>query len=137
MQVDLKTVKVAGQKCVQYSAPDDCTRYHVLHLYLRNYHGTRLDVLATVRRVLPFPIRKVQVDNGTEFPPLAFALARQEAGIRLRPIQPHRPQENEKVERSHRIDEEEPWATPHSRASRPPSRRCVPGSIATTTTASP
>ncbi|MBS0159479.1 MAG: hypothetical protein JSS26_12960 [Nitrospira sp.] len=63
MQIDLKTVKVAGQKCVQYSAPDDCTRYRVLHLYLRNYHGTRLDVFATVRRVLPFPIRKVQVDN--------------------------------------------------------------------------
>ena len=46
---------------------------------------------------------------GTEFP-LAFALAVQEAGIRLRHIKPRRPEQNGKVERSHRIDEEEFWS---------------------------
>jgi len=45
----------------------------------------------------------------TEFP-LAFALAVQEADIRLRHIKPHRPEQTGKVERSHRIDEEEFWS---------------------------
>ena len=109
VQIDVKEVNVAGQKCFQYTALDDCTRYRVLRLYPRKYHGTSLDFLATVRQTLPFPIRKVQVDNGTEFP-LAFALAVQEAGIRLRHIKPRRPEQNGKVERSHRIDEEEFWS---------------------------
>ena len=109
VQVDVKEVKIAGQKCFQYTALDDCTRYRVLRLYPRKYHGTSLEFLATIRQMLPFPIRKVQVDNGTEFP-LAFALAAQEAGIRLRHITPRRPEQNGKVERSHRIDEEEFWS---------------------------
>ncbi len=109
VQVDVKEVKVAGQKYFQYTALDDCTRYRVLRLYPRKYHGTSLEFLATIRQVFPFPIRKVQVDNGTEFP-LAFALAVQEAGIRLRHIKPRRPEQNGKVERSHRIDEEEFWS---------------------------
>lgn len=69
VQIDVKEVNVAGQKCVQYTALDDCTRSRVLRLDPRKYHGTSLDFQATVRHVLPFPIRKVQVDNGTEFPP--------------------------------------------------------------------
>ncbi|MBS0169797.1 MAG: transposase family protein [Nitrospira sp.] len=100
---------MAGRKCFQYTALDDCTRYRVLRLYPRKYHGTRLEFLATVRQVFPFPIRKVEVDNGTEFP-LAFALAVQGAGIRLRHIKPRRPEQSGKVERSHRIDEEEFWS---------------------------
>lgn len=63
VQIDVKEVKVAGQKCFQYTAIDDCTRYRVLRLYPRKYHGTSLDFFATVRQTLPFPIRKVQVDN--------------------------------------------------------------------------
>jgi len=109
VQIDVKEVKVAGKTCVQYTALDDCTRYRVLRLYPRKYHGTSLEFLTTVRHVLPFPIRKVQVDNGTEFP-LAFDRAVQEAGIRLRHIAPRRPEQSGNVERSHRIDEEECWS---------------------------
>jgi hypothetical protein len=54
-------------------------------------------------------MRKVQVDNGTEFP-LTFALPVQETGIRLRYIKPRRPEQNGKVERSQGIDEEEFWS---------------------------
>ncbi|MDH4085156.1 MAG: hypothetical protein OEU99_16580, partial [Nitrospira sp.] len=106
VQVDVKEVKVASQKCFQYTVLDDCTRYRVLRLYPCKYHGTSLDFLATGRQTLPFPIRKVQVDNGTESP-LTFALAVEEAGNRLRYIKPRRLEQNGKVERSHRIDEEE------------------------------
>jgi transposase InsO family protein len=109
VQVDVKEVKVAGQKCFQYTAIDNCTRYRVLRLYSSKYHGTSLDCLATVPQTLPFPMRKVQVDNGTEFP-LTFALAVQETGIRLRYIKPRRPEQNGKVERSQGIDQEEFWS---------------------------
>jgi transposase InsO family protein len=68
-----------------------------------------LEFFSTVRQTAPFPIRKLQVDNGTEFP-LAFALAVREAGIRLRYIKPRRPEQNGKVERSHRVDDEECWS---------------------------
>ena len=43
---------------------------------------------------------------GQEFP-FAFALAVEALGIRHRYIKPRRPQQNGKVERSHRIDHEE------------------------------
>jgi transposase InsO family protein len=55
--------------------------------------------------VLPFPIRKLQYDNGTEFP-LAFRLAVEANGIRRRYIQPRTPEQSGTVERSHRIDDE-------------------------------
>jgi transposase InsO family protein len=67
-----------------------------------------VDFLGEVRRALPFPIHQLQCDNGTEFS-LSFALTVQEAGIKLRSIRPRRPQQNGKVERSHRIDAEEFW----------------------------
>jgi transposase InsO family protein len=56
----------------------------------------------------PFRIRKLQCDNGHEFP-FAFALAVEALEIRHRYIKPRRPQQNGKMERSHRIDQEEFW----------------------------
>jgi transposase InsO family protein len=109
VQVDVKEVKIAGQRCFQYTALDDCTRYRILRLYPKKDHRTSLQFLSIIRERCPFPIRKVQVDNGTEFS-LAFALAVQEAGIRLRYIKPRCPEQNGKVERSHRIDDEEFWS---------------------------
>ncbi len=55
--------------------------------------------------MLPVPMQKRQMDTGTEFP-LDVALPVQAAGIRTPSITPRRPQQNGKVERSHRIDEE-------------------------------
>ena len=63
---------------------------------------------AEICRAFPFRIHKLQCDNGHEFP-FAFALAVQGLGIRHRCIKPRRPQQNGKVERSHRIDQEEFW----------------------------
>ena len=109
VQVDVKFVKIAGQWAFQYTALDDCTRFRVLRLYRRLYHGSSLAFLAELRRAFPFPIRRLQCDNGREFP-LEFALAVEAAGIRHRYIRPRRPQQNGKVERSHRIDHEEFWS---------------------------
>jgi len=109
VQVDVKFVKIAGQWAFQYTALDDCTRFRVLRLYRRLYHGSSLAFLIELRRAFPFQIRRLQCDNGREFP-LEFALAVEAAGIRHRYIRPRRPQQNGKVERSHRIDHEEFWS---------------------------
>lgn len=108
VQVDVKVVKRGAAKWFQYTAIDDCTRRRVLRLYRRLNHRSSLAFLRELRDVFPFQIRKIQVDNGTEFP-LAFALACQELGVRVRYIRPRRPEQNGKVERSHRIDDEEFW----------------------------
>jgi transposase InsO family protein len=108
VQVDVKFVKIAGRWAFQYTALDDCTRFRVLRLYRRLHQSSSLQFLAELCRVLPFRIRKLQCDNGQEFP-FAFALAVQALGIRHRYIKPRRPQQNGKVERSHRIDQEEFW----------------------------
>ena len=108
VQIDVKVVKVAGRKVFQYTACDDCTRLRVLRLYRRQNQWSSLDFFGEVQRAFPFPIRKVQSDNGAEFP-LAFSLTVQEAGIRYRYIKPRHPQQNGKVERSHRTDQEEFW----------------------------
>jgi transposase InsO family protein len=65
--------------------------------------------LTELRHAFPFDIWRLQNDNGKEFA-LAFALAVEAAGIRHRYIRPRRPQQNGKVERSHRIDDEEFWS---------------------------
>jgi transposase InsO family protein len=108
VQVDVKVVKVAGRKAFQYTALDDGTRYRVLRLYPRQNQWSSLQFLGEVKRALPFPIRQLQSDNGSEFA-LDFSLAVQGAGIRHRYIKPRRPDQNGKVERSHRIDNEEFW----------------------------
>jgi transposase InsO family protein len=109
VQVDVKVVKIGRSKAFQYTAIDDHSRYRVLKLYPRLNQHSSVDFLGELQRSFPFPIRRLQCDNGTEFP-LAFSLAVQEAGIRHRYIRPRRPQQNGKVERSHRIDAEEFWA---------------------------
>jgi len=109
IQVDVKVIKLRREKIFQYTALDDCTRFRVLRLYRRLNQHSSLHFLGEIRRTLPFAIKKLQCDNGSEFP-IAFKLAVEEAGIRHRYIKPRRPQQNGKVERSHRIDDEEFWS---------------------------
>lgn len=109
VQVDVKFVRVHGRRLFQYTAIDDCSRYRVLRLYPWLNHRVSLRFFEAVRQAMPFPIRRVQTDNGPEFP-LAFKLTVEEAGIEHRYIRPRRPQQNGKVERSHRIDNEEFWS---------------------------
>ncbi len=112
VQIDVKVAKAGGHKVYQYTAIDDCTRFRVLRLYREQNQRSTLAFFSAIREALPFPIRRLQCDNGTEFP-LAFALTVQEAGIKLRYITLRRPDQNGKVERSHRVDSEEFW-TRHS-----------------------
>jgi transposase InsO family protein len=109
VQVDVKFVRIRGRWAFQYTAIDDCTRFRVLRLYRTLNHASSMAFLRELVMALPFPIRRLQCDNGREFP-FEFALAVEAAGIRHRYIRPRRPQQNGKVERSHRIDHEEFWS---------------------------
>jgi len=109
VQVDVKVVKVDGRKAYQYTAIDDCTRLRVLRLYRRRNVRVSQEFLGQMIQAFPFPIRTVQTDRGQEFS-FAFLLAVERHGIRHRYIQPRRPDENGKGERSHRIDAEEFWS---------------------------
>ena len=108
VQVDVKVIRLKRERVFQYTALDDCTRFRVLRLYRRLNQHSSLHFFHEVRRAMPFPIRRVQTDHGTEFP-LAFRLSVEAAGCAYRYIQPRRPQQNGKVERSHRIDDEDFW----------------------------
>jgi len=108
VQVDVKFVRINRQRYFQYTALDDCTRFRVLRLHRYLNQRTSLVFFRELRDAMPFPIRKLQCDNGTEFP-LDFALTVEAAGIQHRYITPRRPEQNGKVERSHRIDNEEFW----------------------------
>jgi Integrase core domain len=74
VQVDVKFVKIAGRWAFQYTALDDCTRFRVLRLYRRLHQSSSLAFLGELCRAFPFRIRKLQCDNGQEFP-CAVALA--------------------------------------------------------------
>ena len=78
------------------------------NLYRRLNHRNSIDFFRQLQGAFPFRIRQLQTDNGNEFS-LAFRLTVEEAGIeyRYRYIRPRRPQQNGKVERSHRVDHEE------------------------------
>jgi transposase InsO family protein len=109
VQVDVKFVRINRQRYFQYTALDDCTRFRVLRLYRHLNAHTSLAFLAETQQALPCPIRQIQCDHGPEFS-LNFRLSVQAQGIRHRYIRPRRPQQNGKVERSHRIDHDEFWS---------------------------
>ena len=133
VQVDVKFVKIAGRWAFQYTALDDCTRYRVLRLYRRLHQQSSLAFLAELRRGFPFRIRKLQCDNGREFP-LEFVLAVHAAGIRHRYIRPRRRSRTARWSgaiASTRRNSGAVSASP-TLTRRPP--RCAVGSIGTTTT---
>jgi transposase InsO family protein len=104
----VKYVSIAGRWAFQYTALDACTRFRGLRLYRRLHYSSSLASLTELRLAFPFPVQRLQCDHGQEVS-VAFVVGVEAAGIRHRYIRPRRPQQNGKVERSHRIDNEEFW----------------------------
>jgi transposase InsO family protein len=109
IQVDVKFVEpLAGakRKHYQYTAIDDCTRLRVLRIYDRNNQKTAIQFIDYVLSKLPFETECVQTDNGAEFQG-AFHWHLLDRGVQHVYIKPRTPRLNGKVERSHRIDNDE------------------------------
>ncbi|MGI8517516.1 MAG: IS481 family transposase, partial [Acidimicrobiia bacterium] len=109
IQLDVKFITpigAQGKRFYQFTAIDDCTRIRVLRAYPRLNQKTALQFLDYFLARLPFPVEVVQTDNGAEFGS-QFHYHVLDRGISHVYIKPRTPRLNGKVERSHRIDQEE------------------------------
>ena len=109
IQVDVKFLeRIPSQRkrYYQFTAIDDCTRLRVLKIYEHNDQKTAIQFLDYVLSRLPFRTEIVQTDNGAEFQQL-FHWHLLDKGIGHVYIKPRTPRLNGKVERSHRVDQEE------------------------------
>ena len=128
VQIDVKHVpasclvgEAAGQKFYQYTFLDEYSRFRYLEAFdeISTYSSTVF--LRHVVAAFPYAIECVQTDNGPEFTNrlhssgttklTLFEKTLAELGIRYKPIRPYTPRHNGKVERSHRKDNEEFYAS--------------------------
>ena len=109
LQVDVKfleRIPATGNRLYQFTAIDDCTRIRVLKIYDACNQATAIRFIDDVCRRLPFRIHVVQTDNGAEFQS-QFHWHLERLDIRHVYIRPRSPHLNGKVERSHRVDDQE------------------------------
>ncbi len=109
IQVDVKfleRIKNTRKRYYQFTAIDDCTRIRVLRIYEKNNQLIAIQFIDYVLSRLPFRAEVIQTDNGSEFQ-AQFHWHILDKGIKHVYIRPRTPRLNGKVERSHRIDEEE------------------------------
>jgi transposase InsO family protein len=95
-----------GARLYQFTAIDDCTRVRWLKIYDACNRSTAIRFVDEVIRRLPFRILVIQTDNGAEFQS-KFHWHLEELDIRHVYIRPRTPRLNGKVERSHRVDDQE------------------------------
>ncbi len=107
--VDVDTVDVRpvpGVIFKQFTARDVISRWDVLQAHPRATAQTATQFLDTLQHRMPFPIRAVQVDGGSEFA-AEFEQACQQRGLHLFVLPPRSPKLNGAVERAHRTHTEE------------------------------
>ncbi len=108
MQIDV--CKVAPG-IYHYAAIDDCSRYKVLGIYPRRTAANTIKFLERVVEEMPFPIQRIQTDRGREFFAYKVQEWMQQYCIKFRLIKPYSPHLNGKVERGHKTDLQEFYAT--------------------------
>jgi transposase InsO family protein len=109
LQVDVKFLeRIPGtrKRLYQFTAIDDCTRIRVLKIYDACNQRTAMRFLDDVLRRLPFRVHVVQTDNGAEFQS-QFHWHLESQDVKHVYIRPRTPRLNGKVERSHRVDDQE------------------------------
>lgn len=109
VQVDVKFLeRIPGstKKLYQFTAIDDCTRIRVLKIFDSYNQKTAIQFIDEVIKRLPFRIMVVQTDNGAEFQS-HFHWHLRDLDIQHVYIKPRTPRLNGKVERSHRVDNQE------------------------------
>lgn len=107
VQVDTLDLRPCpGVVLKQFTARDMVSRWDVLEVHTRATATLAARFLATLQERLPFPLKAVQVDGGSEFA-AAFEDACQQRGIRLFVLPPRSPKLNGCVERANRTHTEE------------------------------
>ena len=90
----------------QFTARDVVSRWDTLELGRRATAAAAADVLDRLAERMPFPVRAISIDNGSEFM-AEFEAACQARGIRLFVLPPRSPKLHGAVERANRTHTEE------------------------------
>ena len=124
IEIDIKYVprRIKGKRFYQYTAIDCASRWRFLKVYDQQSNVSSIDFLRELLVAFPYQIRAIKTDNGSMFtnrytgymksadpfnPRLhAFDLECLRLGITHYLIDPGKPAQNGKVERSHRSDQE-------------------------------
>jgi len=107
VEVDTLDVRpIPGVIFKQFTARDVVSRWDVLQAHTRATAQTATQFLDTLQHRMPFSIRAVQVDGGSEFA-AEFEPACQQRGLHLFVLPPRSPKLNAAVERANRTHTEE------------------------------
>ena len=107
VQVDTLDVRpLPGVILKHFTAREVVSRWDVVEVRIRATANTATDFLSTLQARMPFPVRAIQVDGGSEFQ-AGFEQACQERGLRLFVLPPRSPKLNGAVERAQRTHTEE------------------------------
>lgn len=107
VQVDTLDIRpLPGVVRKQFTARDVVSRWDVVAVYRTATAATAAHFLGALVARMPFPVRAIQVDGGSEFA-AAFEQACQQRGIRLFVLPPRSPKLNGHVERAQRTHTEE------------------------------
>lgn len=108
VQVDSADVRWqgSGQGYKHFSARDFISRWDVLDVHWRATARAAADFLTVLQERMPFPVKAIQVDGGSEFK-AEFEAACQAAGLQLFVLPPRSPKLNGRVERAQRTHKEE------------------------------
>ena len=124
VEIDVKYLPdlVRKSQYYQFTAIDSATRWRYLKIYENYSNSNSMDFLKELIKTAPFRIRAIKTDNGSNFtnrytgylkssdpfnPRLhCFDLLYQRCNIIHYLIDPSKPNQNGKVERSHRTDQE-------------------------------
>lgn len=111
VQVDTADLRLLpGVAYKHFTARDVVCHWDVLDVAYRATARTAVRFLDALQERMPFPVRAIQVDGGSEFK-AEFERACQERGIRLFVLPPRSPRLNGSVERAQRTHREEFYQT--------------------------
>jgi len=107
VEVDTMDVRpVPGVVFKQFTARDLLSRWDVIQAHRRATASNAAQFLQTLQHRMPFPLRALQVDGGSEFA-AQFEQACQQRGLHLFVLPPRSPKLNGAVERANRTHSEE------------------------------
>lgn len=104
----MDTMKIA-RGVYRDTAIDDCPRFRVRAVYPRRNARNTLLFLARVIEEMTFPIQRIRTERGGEFFAESVQRRLRNECIKFRPMPPHAPHLNGKVERSRLTDLNEFW----------------------------
>ena len=107
VEIDTLDVRpLPGVELKQFTARDVISRWDVVETYSQARARTAATFLKTMLKRMPFEVRGIQVDGGSEFQ-AEFEVLCQELGLRLFVLPPRSPKLNGHVERAQRTHTEE------------------------------